>query len=411
MSTRIDSYGRTVPYDGAERAEEMKSYVAGNQTQRVSKAQNEVFQATTNSADQTVVGNGIESGAAAVFKQMDRGAKLEFENEIKFGFDLYGTVKSGFEVERLEDGRYQLTRSIGGGLEISEGAGVVEGGLKFGGDGTQVWRFETAEGAADAMSALVQQELVDRGSDESHFDRNLPGRIRTLDGTVVAQSAAVEGEFFAKAGVAAGSVGFEAKGKSTAECRVTVDTENRTVTVEEFGEASARLKAKAGIDVGVVEGSLSTDAAAVTVAEKIVTTYEMTGAQVEKWNRSHDASVLDDVVANSKPKRVLEQRFKASMEGRSVTAERKVPFTDVASLMKAREIDDAVVSVRSGVTNATQNTGIDMKFVSIEAKGTFQTPGIEIAKAKVSDLGKVLSSVLMPEETVSAHRARANFRD
>lgn len=412
MSTRIGS--SSIPnvqgYDGSERADEARRNVAAQQIKKPNAAEYERFLARSNNHEATTLGRVGEEGIRRTVEQMPPGAKLEVSGEAKMGHGACVSVKVSYEIERLEDGRYEVSRSIGGGFEVSEDGGVAKVGGKLGADLKTTWRFETAEGAADAVSTLAQKDLVTAGGDEALFDPALGARVQALDRRATVYTAQVKGELFGEAKLAAGMFGGEGEVQVASEPEVKVDLEKGTVVLEEAVNFSGRLTAKLGLQAKVVESSAGTDALAVSASHQIETTFTMTDDQRARFAKTMDVAILREVVQRGATEQKLVQRLEVLVAGQSATATRELKLTDKTQVLEM--LDPRRGELEWKVQNDgtfRQKDSVDLQVAELEVKTTLRLPGEILGKGKLEDVSGLLHSAVSAEHSLNARRAQANI--
>lgn len=114
-----------------------------------------------NDKNQGWVGKALESHYLGMLQHVPPGGKLEVSTQGMVRLEAAGELKARAEVERLEDGSYQLTfrGGVGVGLAGSAGEGGPKGSAMVGAQGAVTLRFESAGEAADRLAALAQAEV------------------------------------------------------------------------------------------------------------------------------------------------------------------------------------------------------------------------------------------------------------
>jgi hypothetical protein len=115
-----------------------------------------------NDKNQGWAGKSLESHYLGMLKEVPPGGKLELSTHGMVRLEAAGELKARAEVERLEDGSYQLTfrGGMGVGAAASAGEGGPSGSAMVGVQGAVTLRFESAGEAADRLAALAQAEVV-----------------------------------------------------------------------------------------------------------------------------------------------------------------------------------------------------------------------------------------------------------
>ncbi|HEX8825413.1 MAG TPA: hypothetical protein VF794_36215, partial [Archangium sp.] len=115
-----------------------------------------------NDENQGRAGKALESFYAHALNALPPGGKLELSTQGRVGLEAAGEVKAKVEVERGEDGSYQVTvrGGLGGGVAASSGAKGAKGSAMLGMQGAVTLRFESAAEAADRLAALAQAEVM-----------------------------------------------------------------------------------------------------------------------------------------------------------------------------------------------------------------------------------------------------------
>ena len=412
MSTRIASNGPSQPiYSGEDRAEQAKANVKAQQTKAPNPTQVANWRATSNDAAASPLGRTAESWSRETLKQMPPGSKLEVSAELKVGELAQAVSKTGFEVERLEDGGFLVGKSEGGGVELSSNSGPnAEAALRATGEAKKTWRFPNIDQACDAVAALSQQELICRGYDRDQLDPDLEQRLAKLDSNVTSISVMVDAEVQAEAGYSTQLVGAEAGLMVTGSLTVSSNRGERTVTISEAIEGEERVTAKAGLNAGVVEMTGGHDVASITMSSKLETTFHLTVEQQARFDSGKGRAVISEMMERGIGTRKLSQHFEARLGDQAATAKREVVLNDQLGLIAALHPGNLELGwvANGGVIRSTSK--LDVHVAELELESKLRLPGEEPGHANLGDVARMLGSKLSNEQTVELERARANVR-
>lgn len=415
MSNRIGNNVTSNPYgyganqEAAATPPNPSSVARANRTMAVAHEQ---WRAKSNDADASPAGKVAEQSARLMLEQLPPGGRVQFSMEAKAGVGIELHAKLEYTAERLEDGRIEVTRTVSGGAEASQDRSVYEVGVQARASGSTTWRFETNELAADSIAALGQQDVMDYSLlGDSSFDRDASARVASLNRHPASHSVSFGVEAFAKAKLSAGVASLDESLKATAEPKLTVDLEKGTVVIEEAFTVEGKLGASVGLNVQLLKSTIGTDAAALSVSNKVLTTYLMTPEQKARYQANSGAAAVDDIVSRGTPTKTLVQKLDVSFAGRALSATRKVELTADTPLTAALDPRQGKLEWQTSLgVNVREKTKVDLHIGELEAEAVIQLPGQKLGSGTLADLDGILASLVTDDERLLARRVLENIR-
>ncbi len=111
-----------------------------------------------NDVNQGLAGRALERTYEQALGVLPRGGKLELSTQGLLRLEVAAEVKAKVEVERFQDGSYQVTLRGGAGVGLAGSTGKgASGSAMLGAQGAVTLRFANAAEAADRLAALVQE--------------------------------------------------------------------------------------------------------------------------------------------------------------------------------------------------------------------------------------------------------------
>jgi hypothetical protein len=331
--------------------------------------------------DRSRAGEALEARYAQLLRQMPPGGKAELSAEGILRLDLAGEMKGKLEMERLQDGTWQVTVRGGMGLGLAAstgGAGAgeqkvgAEGSMMLGGKGGVTLHFRTVEEAADRLAALTQTgvlqatnfpEWVARGA--GLVDGDAAARsalaLKNLQGFEVGLYGELQGELEADL--------LKAGGKALEEGTLRVDVAEGKLVYECSVQAQLQAGLK-GLEAAWKEGlvaELGTNRAAAGLETRTTFRVEVAVTKEELARVREGKLRPQQLLAPERLRKTVTQEVKGELGGVSISARRELPLEALKDTLRAwdprgewevsaarvasseLELDAAVVGLKAGV--------------------------------------------------------------
>lgn len=357
-----------------------------------------------NDKNQGWVGKALESHYLGMLKEVPPGGKLEISTQGMVRLKAAGELKARAEVERLEDGSYQLTfrGGVGVGLAGSTGKEGAKGSAMVGAQGAVTLRFESAGEAADRLAALAQAEVVTATGLAGRVavwmglvDSDAMDRSEQLLKNVASFEAGLYGELKGELEVRALKLGARVVGEGTFR----VDVREGKLVYEQSLQAQVEGGGKGDFE----QLGASAEGKLLLQSEVALTKEELERLKKGKL-------LPQEVLGRGRVRRSVTQEVKLEVAGgqplkssASVSAKRTFPLEELggpARLLDLRGEWEVSATTKQGLGKDTE-WELDASVVELKAEASLEVPLFD--KPRKLSLGEVKGAVLAAQTQARGH--------
>lgn len=365
----------------------------------VTSSQTSVEEYRENDRNQGVVGKALERFYAESLSAIPPGGKLEVALQGQVRLEAAGELKLKAEVERGEDGTYQMTVRSGVGVGMAGSAGThgPKGSAMLGIQGGVTLTFGSAAEAADRMAALAQSEVLSftglagqaaaklgvLDSDSVERAVQIQKNVKSFE---VGLYAEMKGELHATAVKAGASLSGEGNFR--------VDVKEGKLTYE----TSAQVKLEGELDKGALEGFGAGLEGRLTLRAEVSLTQEeitrlkqgkLKPQELMKPERIHKS--LTQEVKGELSKEGDHDKGEIGKKAISISAKRELPVEALGDMTRVLDPrgDWEVSAMRK---RSLEGGGdLDLSAFELKAEGSIEVPIFD--KPRKLQLGEVKDAV------------------